>query len=82
MLTEYLSAAARQAVYEMLPEDGQFYGEIPVCPGVIATGKTLEECRGELLSALEDWIFFRIHRHLSLPVIDGLELSVKEEAAS
>jgi predicted RNase H-like HicB family nuclease len=81
MLTEYLSAAARQAVYEMLPEDGHFYGEIPVCPGVVATGKTLEECRGELLSALEDWIFFRIHRHLSLPVIEGLELSVKEEAA-
>ena len=47
-----------------------------------AAGKTLEECREGLLSALEDWILFRIHRHLLLPVIDGIELAVKAEAAS
>lgn len=82
MLTEYLHAAARHATYELLAEDGEFYGEIPPCPGVLATGKNLEECRESLLSALEDWILFRIHRHLSLPVIDGVELSVKAEAAS
>jgi hypothetical protein len=46
---------------------------------VFATAKSIEECRSELLSVLEDWIVFRIHRHLSLPVIDGLELTVKEE---
>jgi predicted RNase H-like HicB family nuclease len=79
MLTDYLTAAVRHAVYELLPEDGEYYGEIPLCPGVFATAKSIEECRSELLSVLEDWIFFRIHRHLSLPVIDGLELTVKEE---
>ena len=82
MLTDYLQAAARQATYELLPDDGEFYGEIPPCPGVLATGKTLEVCREGLLSALEDWILFRIHRHLLLPVIDGIELAVKAEAAS
>jgi predicted RNase H-like HicB family nuclease len=81
MLTEYLNAAVRHAVYQPLPEEGDYYGEIPVCPGVFATAKSVEECRSELLSVLEDWIVFRIHRHLSLPVIDGLELSVQEEAA-
>jgi predicted RNase H-like HicB family nuclease len=81
MLSEYLSAAARHATYEILPEDGDFYGEIPLCAGVHATGSTLESCRAALLSALEDWVLFRIHRHLSLPVIDGVELSVKAEAA-
>ncbi|MFN9370118.1 MAG: type II toxin-antitoxin system HicB family antitoxin [Planctomycetia bacterium] len=81
MLSDYLTAAARHATYEMLPEDGVFYGEIPPCAGVHATGTTLEDCRAALLSALEDWILFRIHRHLSLPVIDGVELSVKAEAA-
>jgi predicted RNase H-like HicB family nuclease len=82
MLSNYLHAAAQHATYEILPEDGDFYGEIALCPGVHATGKTLENCRASLLAALEDWVFFRIHRHLPLPVIDGVELSVKAEAAS
>ena len=29
-----------------------------VCKSVIALGKTLEECKTELLSVLEDWIEF------------------------
>jgi hypothetical protein len=49
---------------------------------VHATGSTLEACRSELLSALEDWILFRIHGHLPLPVIDGVDLTVKAEASS
>ena len=75
MLSDYLHAAARHATYELLPEDGEFFGEIPPCPGVHATGRSLEDCREALLSALEDWILFRVHRHLSLPVIDGIEAS-------
>jgi predicted RNase H-like HicB family nuclease len=82
MLSDYLNAAAQHATYELLPEDGEFYGEIPACPGVHATAKTLEQCRAELLSAVEDWVLFRVHRHLPLPVIDGIELSVKAEVAS
>jgi predicted RNase H-like HicB family nuclease len=82
MLIDYLAAAAKHASYELLPEDGTFYGEIPPCPGVHATGKTLEACRTDLLSALEDWVLFRIHRHLPLPVIDGVELAVGADAAS
>jgi predicted RNase H-like HicB family nuclease len=81
MLSEYLQAAARHATYEILEEDGEFFGQIPLCQGVHATGPTLEACRNELLSTLEDWVLFRIHRHLPLPEIDGLELSVKAEAA-
>ena len=79
MLIDYINAAAAHAVYELLAEDGEYYGEIA---GVHATGITLEACRAELLSTLEDWVLFRIHRHLSLPVIDGIELTVKAEAAS
>lgn len=44
MLTKYLANAMRKAHYEFLENDKQFYGEIPVCKGVYATGKTLEEC--------------------------------------
>ena len=44
MLTAYLEAAMRSAHYELLPDDGKFYGEIPQCNGVYATAASLEEC--------------------------------------
>jgi hypothetical protein len=42
----------RRAKYEILPDDGSFYGEIPGCAGVWATGATLEACRGNVLVIL------------------------------
>jgi predicted RNase H-like HicB family nuclease len=80
MLSEYLQAALRHARYEILRDDGTFYGEISLCPGVYANTATLEDCREELREVLEDWILFRVHRHLPLPVIDGIELTIKEVA--
>jgi predicted RNase H-like HicB family nuclease len=80
MLTDYLKAAMRHGRYEILPDDGQFYGEIPECNGVFAAAGSLEACREELEEVLEEWVLFRVHRNLPLPVIDGLELAVREEA--
>ena len=34
MLTQYIAAAMRAARYEILPDEGVFYGEIPVLEGV------------------------------------------------
>jgi predicted RNase H-like HicB family nuclease len=82
MLTDYLNAAMRHARYEILADDGTFYGEIPECRGVYANAPVLEECRTELASVLEDWLLFRIHQNLDLPIIDGLELEVKKELAA
>jgi predicted RNase H-like HicB family nuclease len=76
MLTDYINAALRRAKYEILTEDGTFYGEIPGFDGVYANAPTLEECRSELMSALEDWILFRVSRQLSLPEVAGLTLTV------
>ena len=78
MLREYIRAAMKRAKYEILPEDGSFYGEIPGFDGVYADADTLETCRDELEEVLEEWIFLRIARGLPLPVIDGIELRVKE----
>jgi len=64
----------------MIDSSEPFYGEIPDCQGVWATGKTLEECREELEAALEDWILFRVSRQLAVPVIDGIDLTVGEVA--
>ena len=77
MLTQYIQAAMRQAKYEILPDDGSFYGEIPGFQGVWANAETLEDCRNELAEVLEEWIFFRVSRNLSLPVVDGLRLAIE-----
>ena len=77
MLTDYIRAAMRQAEYEILPDDGTFYGEIPGFNGVYANADTLEACREELEEVLEEWILFRVSRNLSLPVVDGIELTIK-----
>lgn len=78
MLLEYVQAALRHAKYEILPDDGSYYGDVPVCNGVYANAETLEGCREELREVLEEWILFRVHRNLPLPVVDGVELQVQE----
>jgi predicted RNase H-like HicB family nuclease len=80
MLSEYVQAALRHAHYEILSDDGTFYGEIPECAGVYANATTLEECRELLAEVLEEWILFRVSQDLALPVIDDIELKIKEVA--
>jgi predicted RNase H-like HicB family nuclease len=82
MLTKYLDAAMRHAHYEILTDDGTYYGEIPECQGVYANARTLEACRSELAEVLEGWLLFRVYKNLPLPKIDGVELSVKKEIAA
>jgi predicted RNase H-like HicB family nuclease len=80
MILEYVQAALRHAKYEILPDDGTYYGEIPECNGVYADAETLESCREQLREVLDGWILLRIHRKLPLPIIDGGELAIKEVA--
>lgn len=80
MLLEYIQAALYHAKYEILPDDGSYYGEIPECNGVYANASTLEDCREELREVLEEWVLFRVYKNLSLPLIDEIELLVKEVA--
>lgn len=80
MLTKYILAALKKAHYEILPDDGSFYGEIPGFDGVYANTGTLENCRDELVEVLEEWILLRVARHLPLPVIEGIDLNIREVA--
>ncbi|MCW5559701.1 MAG: type II toxin-antitoxin system HicB family antitoxin [Verrucomicrobiae bacterium] len=82
MLIEYLRAALAKAHYELLAEGEGFYGEIPGFQGVYAQAKTLEACREELAGTLEDWLLFRIARHLPTPTVDGMDLTIREVAES
>ena len=80
MLSDYLHAALCRAMYEILPDDGSYYGEIPGFNGVYANADTLEECRKQLAEVLEEWILFRLFRNLSLPMIDDRELIFRKAA--
>lgn len=80
MLTAYIKAALRRAHYEILPDDGSFYGEIPGFDGVYANAGTLEECRDLLEEVLEEWLLFRVSRNLALPIVDGIELAIRPVA--
>ena len=80
MLRKYIQAAMRKAKYEILPDDGSFYGEIPDFQGVYANADQLEKCREELEEVLEEWILLRISHSLPLPALEGIDLTIKEMA--
>ncbi len=85
MLLEYIQAAMERAEYEILPDDGSYYGRIPGFKGLWANARTLEECRRELQGTLEDWLLLGIRFGDRLPVVNGIRLKVpkaSQKAAS
>ena len=80
MLTQYIQAAMNHATYELL-DDQTFYGEIPVCPGVYASARTLEACRVELQAVLEGWMILGLSRNDEFPAIDQITLDAHKTAA-
>ena len=75
MLTDYIQAAMRHARYEIIDDPIPFYGSIPECPSVWAAGETLEVCREELQSVLEDWIVLGLRFGHPIPAIDGIAVA-------
>jgi len=73
MLTDFLKAALKRAKYKILEDDGSFYGEVPEIEGAYGNAPTLEECRDDLESAIEDWLLISFQHQLPIPVIDGLK---------
>jgi len=80
MLTNYIRNAMKRARYEILPDDGTIYGEIPGFDGVYANADNLETCRDELEEVLGEWILLRTYKNLVLPILDGIDLNIKEVA--
>ncbi len=80
MISQYIAFALRSAHYELLENAEGFYGSIPELAGVWAQAPTLEECREELKSALEDWLLFSLTRQHPIPVMNGIDLAIREVA--
>jgi len=71
MLTEYIETALSKAKYELVEDEEPFYGKVPELEGVWATGKTLEECRKNLVEVIDGWIIVRLRKGLPIPPIGG-----------
>jgi len=80
MIVEYLTAALERAHYEIIQDEEPFYGEVPGLEGVWATGKTLEECRRNLSSAVEDWLLLGICRGDRIPPLGEVVVEVPRVA--
>jgi len=72
MIEEDIHMAMSEAIYEKT-DDNEYIGKIPCCWGVIAFAPTLEKCKDELLSVLEDWILVGLRLGHPLPVVGGID---------
>ena len=75
MLASYIDKAMELAVYEIIEDDGTYWGEIPSLQGVWANYQTLEGCRRELREALSDWLALRLRLGLNIPLIENINLN-------
>lgn len=80
MISEYIRLAMASARYEIVEEDKTYFGEIPEFDGLWANGETLEECRQELQETLEEWIVLSLRLNKPIPVLNGIDLTVKQVA--
>lgn len=77
MLFEYIQDALVDAKYKML-DDGTWFAEISGFEGVWANGKTVEECRKELIEVLEEWLILKLKDGDPIPEVKGTKIGIKE----
>lgn len=75
MLASYIEQAMEKAVYEIMENEGTYWGEIPGLQGVWARHATLDGCQRELREALSDWIALRLRLGLPVPIVAGIDLN-------
>jgi hypothetical protein len=81
MIVKYLSEAMRRAKYKIL-DDGSYYGWIEELPGVWATASSLEECREELQSVVEDWLFLGLKLGHHIVPLGDIDLNIQLKVGS
>jgi predicted RNase H-like HicB family nuclease len=63
--------ALEKAQYKVIEDEYPYFAEVPELEGVWATGKSIEDCRKELIEVIEEWIVARLQRGLSVPSLNG-----------
>lgn len=78
MFRVYIKETMGIAKYKILEGDKSFYGEIPGFPELHANAETLEECRKQLETSVEEWVRFRVSKKLPIPPPPGTRRSIKK----
>lgn len=78
MILEYCDKAIEKAEYKKL-EDGTWFAEIPGFQGVWANSSTVEGCRKELITVLEEWLILKLQDRDAIPEVNGLRLEIREQ---
>jgi predicted RNase H-like HicB family nuclease len=81
MILEYCQKAIERAEYKKL-DDGTWFSEIPGFKGVWANAGTVEDCRKELISVLEEWIILKLRAGEIVPEVDGLSVEITRVAVA
>ncbi len=74
MISKYLNEAMRRARYKIL-DDGTFYGWVEELRGVWANAPSLEGCREELASVIEDWLLLGLKLGHPIPPLGDIDLN-------
>lgn len=45
--------------------------------GVVALGRGVEECRGQLAEVVEEWVLVRVARGLPIPKLGGVTIKIR-----
>lgn len=75
VLTSYIEAAMSNAKIEKMT-NGEYFGELPDCPGVWASEITKSDCYNTLRSVLEEWIILKLMDRDTLPIINGISIKI------
>lgn len=75
MLERYIELAVQRCECEYLDDDHIYFCNVPGLRGVWSSGPTIEASVEELREVLVDWIQIGIEKGLTIPVLDGIELT-------
>jgi predicted RNase H-like HicB family nuclease len=75
MLAHYIDVSLELAAYELIEDDGTYWGEIPGFQGVWARHQSLAGCQRELREALSDWLALRLRLGLEIPELAHMNLN-------
>ena len=76
MISKYIAKALERAVYAEV-DDGSYCASVRGLRGVLAVGRSIEECRQQLAEVIEEWILVRVARQLPVPKLGGITIRVR-----
>ena len=79
MFAEYIQAALAKAEYEVISNPEPYYAHVSGLVGVWATGRTIEDCRNDLIEVIEEWIVAKLQWGQPIPNMGGHSITTSSK---